>query len=57
MDEEGMDKYAVEVDDEKTKTAGKGNTCPGCGGPLTKKGNVPHCANCGTEPFEKNPDE
>lgn len=45
-----MEKYGVELDDEKTKTAEKGAKCPKCGAELTDPA---HCPNCGTEPFEK----
>lgn len=61
-----MEKYAVVIDDEKTKTASTDNTCPKCGtrvGVQTLKQTftrtgpfIPHCPNCGTEPFEKRPD-
>jgi len=30
----------------------KGKKCPRCGAPLDDS-NVPHCPNCGTEPFEE----
>jgi hypothetical protein len=54
-----MEKYSVVIDDEKTKTASEGKTCPKCGRALgTKDLNppIPHCFNCGTEPFEKRPE-
>jgi len=50
-----MEKYGVEFDQEKTKTSGKGDTCPKCGlaiDPATPR----YCKTCGTEPFEKKPD-
>lgn len=46
-----MEKYAVVLDDEKTKTAGQGRSCPGCGTQISGS----HCPNCGTKPFEKRP--
>jgi uncharacterized Zn finger protein (UPF0148 family) len=49
-----MDKYAVVLDDEKTKTAGTDNTCPKCGRTVEHMNDgFPHCPNCGTAPFEK----
>jgi ribosomal protein S27AE len=52
-----MEKYAVVLDDEKTKTAEKDNSnkCPKCGKELhfDPHRNAPWCADCGTEPFEK----
>lgn len=52
-----MDKYAVETDAEKTKTAGKDERCPKCGAlaHFDHHRNVPWCAKCGTEPWEKRP--
>ena len=53
------EKYAVVLDDEKTKTAEKdnGSTCPKCGRPVNfgamKSKQFPWCEECGTEPFEK----
>lgn len=44
-----MEKYAVVLDEEKTKTAGQGRSCPGCGAQISGA----HCPNCGTKPFEK----
>ncbi len=48
------EKYGVEYEKEdgKTKTASKGNSCPGCGTTLKEDR---HCENCGTKPFEKRP--
>lgn len=51
-----MEKLGVQLDDTKTKTAGKDlKTCPKCGGPLqtVEGGSMPWCPKCGTEPFEK----
>ncbi len=52
-----MEKYAVVIDDEKTKTASTENKCPKCGKDLSdqiRKSNIAwYCPNCGTEPFEK----
>lgn len=60
-----MEKYGVEIDDEKVKTGGSVKTCPKCGRALPDRqsqpdqsGNVSppwYCPNCGTEPFEKQP--
>jgi hypothetical protein len=48
-----MEKYGVEVDPEKEKTANEGEKkCPTCGSDLSP-GNVPHCPKCGTKPFEQ----
>ena len=46
-----MEKYGVELDPQKEKTAGKDLTCPKCGKPITE--DPPKCDHCGTEPFEK----
>lgn len=48
-----MEKYAVVLDDKKTKTAGKDKNCPKCGAELTRDS---YCPKCGTEPFEKLPE-
>ena len=50
-----MEKYAVEVDKEQTKTATKGGIwyCTSCGTRVDPNSNVPKCPSCGTEPFEK----
>jgi nucleoid DNA-binding protein len=45
-----MEKYSVQLDDEKTKTAGEGKTCPQCGATLSQPC---YCDTCGTKPFEK----
>ncbi len=54
-----MDKYNVQYDDEKSKTASKDDRCPKCGGPVEYGAMVqkafPYCPKCGTEPFEKKP--
>lgn len=61
-----MEKYAVVIDDEKSKTAGSGKNCPECGKDLSnqlkpnKNGEILplwYCPNCGTKPFEKKPSE
>lgn len=49
-----MEKYAVVLDDSKTKTAGTENKCPKCGLNLKRPD---YCEKCGTEPFEKKPDQ
>lgn len=53
-----MEKYGVEVDQEKEKTASKDDTCPKCGSkmPVSNQVNIPKCDTCGTEPFEKTKD-
>jgi hypothetical protein len=56
-DNEGMDKYGVELDEEKTKQAsegGKPGTCPACRAELDSGG---ACPTHGTEPMEKRKDE
>ncbi len=55
-----MEKYGVDttagVDQQQLeKQAAKG--CPQCGSGLTKHGSVLKCDNCGTEPFERPPQE
>lgn len=49
-----MEKYAVVLDDDKSKTAGAGSSCPDCGIKLEQT-NPPKCSKCGTKPFEKRP--
>lgn len=49
-----MDKYGVEYDDEKTKTADSEKKCPECGHVLDPS-TPNYCENCGTRPFEKKP--
>lgn len=51
-----MDKYAVVLDDEKTKTAGTVKNCPKCGRLIEHIENKPWCPTCGFEPFEKRPE-
>lgn len=47
-----MEKYGVEYEDEKTKTASPQMKCPKCGADLR----VPnYCDRDGTEPFEARP--
>jgi len=51
-EDEGMNKYAVVTDDEKTKQASEGSgptTCPSCESKLDSGG---ACPKHGTEPFE-----
>ena len=51
-----MEKYAVVIDEEKTKTSSKDRTCPQCGKKLPEVGGAMSrdwCPECGTEPFEK----
>jgi hypothetical protein len=52
--EESMEKLGVVIDDEKVKTGSKGMTCPSCGTSLLSKSK---CDSCGTEPFEKKPEQ
>jgi len=56
MSDEGMNKYGVELDEEKSKTAGKGKSpksCPECDKELDNGG---ACPEHGTEPLEKGDD-
>jgi hypothetical protein len=48
-----MEKYGVEIDKEKVKTAGAKKVCPECGAELSFITTPPTCPNCGTKPFEK----
>lgn len=48
-----MEKYGVDTNEEKTKTATEGQKCPECGATLKTGTNVPVCPNCGTKPFEE----
>jgi len=54
-----MDKYGVELDDEKIKKASaEDHVCPKCGRELMKDENLQYQNRCpvhGTEPFEKKP--
>lgn len=57
-----MDKYSVVLDDEKTKTSSTTQVCPKCGRklithPPATTVEIPYCDNCGTEPFEKQPEQ
>lgn len=56
MCDEGMDKYGVQFDEEKTKEASKGTStvpvCPLCSSRLDSGG---ACPTHGTEPFEQTP--
>lgn len=45
-----MEKYAVELDTQKTKIASSLPNCPQCGTVISNA--FPHCKTCGTEPFE-----
>ena len=51
-----MEKYSVEIDDDKTKTASEGDGCPQCGIDLSKESAPAYCPTCGTEPFERRDD-
>lgn len=55
-----MEKYGVELDDEKVKTGSSDDRCPKCGDPVQygamKSKKAPWCPKCGTEPFEKHPE-
>jgi len=50
-----MEKYGVETDTKKDKTASKDNACPDCGSQLEdkEKTGVDKCPEDGTKPFEK----
>lgn len=54
-----MEKFGVVIDksSEKVKTASTQGKCPACGDTLNtfSVNNLPHCPNCGTKPFEKQP--
>jgi DNA-directed RNA polymerase subunit RPC12/RpoP len=52
-----MDKFGVQTDEDKTKTAGEGATCPVCASKLLENTNVPTCPKCGTKPFERPADD
>jgi rubrerythrin len=47
-----VDKYGVETDQTKEKTASDKGACPSCGTTLSKEA-PNHCPKCGTKPFEK----
>lgn len=47
-----MEKYGVQYDDEKSKTASTEGRCPECGMPLDPK-TPRYCKDCGTKPFER----
>jgi len=51
-----MEKYGVQIDEKKEKTAGTKKTCPKCGAVLDSVF-PPKCPACGTEPFEKKRDD
>jgi len=50
------EKFGVVLEDDEgmTKTGSIGSKCPKCGTTLKKE---KHCDECGTEPFEKRPEE
>jgi uncharacterized Zn finger protein (UPF0148 family) len=54
-----MDKYSVVTDDELTKEGQEGGAkCPSCGSDkVDYSANVPVCPNCGTKPWEREPEE
>jgi len=55
-----MEKYGVEEDQEKTKTASETVTCPDCGCALKDSqttGGLLICEQCGTKPFEETDNE
>ena len=56
-EDEGMDKYAVVVEDTLEEQAREGGGCPVCLSLVDHSGNVPTCPKCGTAPFEKQPEE
>lgn len=47
-----MDKYNVELDEEKVKTGSTSKNCPECGRTLDPS-TPNYCEDCGTRPFEK----
>lgn len=49
-----MEKRAVVLDDEITKTSSTSKTCPQCGQTLVEES---YCNKCGTRPFEKRPEK
>lgn len=51
-----MEKYAVVLDDSKTKTAGVDKKCPKCAREVEHIEDRPWCPTCGFEPFEKRPE-
>lgn len=51
-----MDKYAVVLDDSKTKIAGVDKNCPKCALEIEQIEGKPWCPKCGFEPFEKRPE-
>lgn len=53
-----MEKYGVDLDPDKTKTASQTKHCPVCGQELEKDGAgnyINKCPTHGTEPFERKP--
>jgi nucleoid DNA-binding protein len=52
--ENTMEKLGVVMDDSMEKTGAVGSACPKCGLKLTTPGK---CDKCGTEPFEKKPEQ
>lgn len=52
--EKTMEKLGVVLDDSMTKTGAVGSSCPKCGEKLLTAGK---CEKCGTEPFEKKPEQ
>lgn len=54
-----MDKFAVVLEDDTSKTASSGpSKCRGCGSVLEKDGEfVLPCSKCGTAPREKRPNK
>jgi len=50
---EEMEKYGVDTEEASSKVASDIKVCPKCGAEVERHGSVGKCANCGTEPFEK----
>jgi RNA polymerase subunit RPABC4/transcription elongation factor Spt4 len=48
-----MEKYGVEEEKNKGKTAADADACPKCGSKVEKHGDVKICPEDGSEPFEK----
>jgi ribosomal protein S27AE len=49
---EEMEKYGVDQDEDKTKTASEKKRCPKCGAVIRQHGKVCLCPKDGSEPFE-----
>lgn len=47
-----MEKYGVQIDENKEEKAKETGRCPKCDRPIV----IPSCNSCGTEPLEKKPE-